>query len=132
MAITEIFRDEFTTITIDSKGPLVRSVRSDVPFPSLEALEIAVSNQIRTFDELGRVNRVLCIDLRAVMGRNDAEFEERIGKLRLKLYGGFLRLGVLVRSSVGALQVKRLVQADGLARMVTTDEAALLDYLLNG
>ena len=132
MAIIEIFRDEFTTITIDPMRPLVRSVRSDIPFPSLEVLEIAVANQIRTYDELGRGNRVLCIDLRAVMGRNDVEFEERMAKLRLRLYGGFLRIGVLVRSSVGALQIKRLLQEDKLARMVTTDESALLDYLLNG
>ncbi len=132
MALIEVFRDEYSTISIDPKGPIVRAVRSDIPFPTFEALEIAVENQVRTYDSLGRGNRVLLSDLRAIMGRNDSQFEDRVAKLRPKLYGGFRRVGILVRSSVGALQIKRLVQEDGLSRMVMTDETALLEYLLNG
>ena len=132
MAMIEVFRDEYSTISIDPKGPLIRSVRSDTPFPTLEALEVAVSKQVHTFDEVGRESRVLLSDLRAVIGRNDSQFEDRMAKLRPRLYGGFRRVGMLVRSSVGALQIKRLVQEDGLSRMVMTDEAALLEYLLNG
>jgi hypothetical protein len=132
MAMIEVFRDEYSTISIDLKGPLIRSVRSDVPFPTLEDLELAVSKQVRTFDEVGRENRVLLSDLRAAIGRNDSQFEDRMAKLRPRLYGGFRRVGMLVRSSVGALQIKRLVQEDGLSRMVMTDEGALLEYLLNG
>lgn len=132
MSSIEVFRDEFSTISIDPRGPLVRMVRSDVPFSDLEQLERAVNNMIRTFDGIGRETRVLLNDLRAAQGRNDSEFEERILKMRMRLYGGFLRVGILVRSSVGALQIRRMVQEDGIARMVATDEAVLVDYLLNG
>lgn len=132
MAGIEIFRNEFTTISADPKGPLVRMVRSDVPFPSLEAVERTLGDMSRVLDEMGRDGRVLMNDLRAITGRNDATFEERMRQLRPRLYDGFVRVGILVRSSVGALQIKRMVQEDGLARMVMTDEAALVEYLLRG
>ena len=132
MALIEVFRNEFTTIFMDPKGPLVRSVRSDVPFPLIEAMEKSVADMIRTFDGIGREGRVFLNDLRAITGRNDALFEDSMKKLRPRLHGGFLRVGILVRSSVGALQIKRLLQEDGIARMVMTNEADLIEYLLHG
>ena len=132
MALVEVFRNEFSTITMDSKGPLVRSTRSDVPFQSLAALEKHVGEMIRTYDQMGREGRVLLNDLRAVQGRNDSDFEDRMSILRPKLYRGFVRVGILVRSVVGTLQIKRMVQEDGLARAVMTDEAELLEYLIKG
>lgn len=131
MALIEVSRTEYTTVLMDPKGPLVRSVRSDIPFPTLEALEQSVANTARVYDELGRANRVLLSDIRAISGRNDEVFEERMKKLRPKLYSGFRRVGMLVRSLVGALQIRRMIQEDGIARMVATDEAVILEYLLN-
>ena len=130
MGLIEVSRTEFTTVTMDPKGPLVRSVRSEIPFATLEALEQSVAHTARIYDDLGRSSRVLLSDLRAIPGRNDGIFEERMKKLRPKLYSGFRRVGLLVRSSVGALQIRRMIQEDGIARMVATDEAALLEYLL--
>jgi hypothetical protein len=130
MAAVEVFRSEFTTIFMDPKGPLVRMVRSDVPIPSLEALEQHVFDAARTFDEIGRKGRVLLSDLRAIRGRNDSAFEERMSKLRPRLYKGFIRVGLLVRSSVGALHIKRITQEDAVTMIVMTDEAALVEYLV--
>jgi hypothetical protein len=132
MAFKEVFRNEYTAISIDSRGVLIRMVRSDLPFSSIEALEQCLTSMIRTLDGIGRDGRCLMNDLRAITGRNDATFEERMKILRPRLYGGFVRVGVLVRSSVGALQMKRLVQEDGVDRMVMTDEAELIDYLVRG
>lgn len=132
MALIEVFRNAYNAVFMDPKGPLVRTQRSDVPFPSLEELESTIGEMCRTFDEIGRHNRVLLSDLRAVQGRNDEAFEDRMLKLRPKLYTGFIRVGILVRSSVGALQIKRMVREDGIDRMVMTDEADLIEYLLHG
>ena len=132
MAFIEVFRNEFTTISMDPKGALVRMVRSDVPFPSIEILERNIVEIIRQFDSIGRTGRVLMNDLRAISGRNDSTFEARMKLLRPRFYGGFVRVGILVRSSVGALQIKRMVQEDGIDRMVMTDEADLMEYLLRG
>lgn len=130
MAFIEVFRNEYTAISMDPKGVLVRMVRSDIPFPSLEALDRSIDNVAHTLDGIGRNGRSLMSDLRAVPGRNDAIFEEHMKKLRPRIYGGFVRVGILVRSSVGALQMKRLLQEDGIGRMVMSDEAELIDYLI--
>jgi hypothetical protein len=132
MALIEVFRNEFTTIYMDPKGPLVRMVRSETPYLSLEALEKSLGEINRALDGIGRERRVFMSDLRAISGRNDATFEAHMKRLRPRLYSGFVRVGLLVRSSVGALQIKRMVQEDGLDRMVMTDEAGLIQYLLNG
>lgn len=132
MAAIEVFRNEYTTISMDPRGPLVRMVRSAVPFPSIASLERNSADLIHALDEMGRDGRVLLNDIRAIPGRNDSTFEERMRTLRPRLYRGFVRVGLLVRSSVGALQIRRMVQEDGIARMVTTDETALLEYLLYG
>ena len=132
MAYIEVFRNEYTTISMDPQSPLVRMVRSEVPFSSIEALERSVGEMIRTLDGIGRDKRVLMNDLRAISGRNDSTFEARMKSLRPRLYGGFVRVGILVRSSVGALQIKRMVQEDGMDRMVMTDEAELIEYLVQG
>lgn len=132
MALIEVFRNEYNVVSMDPKGPLVRTLRSEVSFPSLEELERGVNDMCRIYDEIGRENRVLLADLRAVQGRNDEAFEGKMLKLRPKLYSGFLRVGILVRSSVGALQIKRMVREDGIDRLVMTDETELLDYLLHG
>ena len=49
--------------------------------------------------------------------------------LRPRIDAGFLRIGVLVRSAVGALQLRRWVSSDGVERIVTTDEDELLRIL---
>jgi hypothetical protein len=132
MALIEVSRDEFRTISVDPKGPLVKLVRSDVPYQTLDMLEKSVLDMARTLDVIGREGRVLLSDLRAAQGRNDPTFEDRMMKLRPRLYEGFVRVGILVRSSVGALQVKRMMQEDKIPRMVSTDEAMLVEYLLRG
>lgn len=132
MAQIEVLRNEYTIVYFDPKGPLIRQVRTDIPFPSLEVVEKSVGEIIRLYDELGRAGRSLLVDLRAPQGRNDTDFEECMAKLRPRLYGGFVRVGMLVRSSVGALQIRRMVNEDGIARLVATDETVVLDYLLHG
>jgi hypothetical protein len=127
-----VFHNEYSTIWMDPKGSVVRVVRSNAPFPSLEVIDQHMAEAIRTLDEIGRDGRVLMNDVRAVIGRNDTGFEERLARWRPKLYSGFVRVGVLVRSSVGALQIRRMVQEDGLSRMVMTDEAALIEWLVHG
>lgn len=129
MAFIEAFRSEFATISVDASRRFVRSVRSSVPFSSLEDVDRGIGDMIRTFDQIGREGRVLLNDLRAVQGRNDPAFEERMQQLRPRLYVGYRRVGILVRTSVGALHIRRMAQAEGMAQMISTDETELLDYL---
>lgn len=48
---------------------------------------------------------------------------------RPRWIGGFRKVGVLVQSAVGILQVKRYARQDDVKRLVTTDEAEVLEYL---
>ncbi len=61
----------------------------------------------------------LLIDLRASVGRNDPEFEERLVERRRELFRRFGQTAVLVRSAVGRMQVQRHVDEDGFSGSVT-------------
>ena len=64
----------------------------------------------------------LVVDVRAIPGRNDPEFERDVSQMRQYLGRRFDRVVVLVRSAVGQLQVDRMNRADGVHAMVTRDE----------
>ena len=51
-------------------------------------------------------------------------------RLRPRLFGGFERVALLVRSAVGLLQIQRHLREDGVSAHVDTDEAALMAALL--
>lgn len=63
----------------------------------------------------------LIIDTRAVVGRNDAVYEDAVGEYRRAAARSFARLVVLVSSAVGELQAQRLGRGDGAGVFVTRD-----------
>jgi hypothetical protein len=72
---------------------------------------------------------VLLVDLRSSPVRNDPEWEQAASQLRPKLFGGFPRVAVLVKTAVGALQVKRYARDDGLDLHIFHDEEKALAFL---
>lgn len=64
-------------------------------------------------------------------GRNDLEFEQAMAKLRPRIDRGFVRIGVLVASAVGALQMRRWKSDDGCERIAGSEESAVVDALLS-
>jgi hypothetical protein len=128
-ASKQVFRNEHYTVLVDEPRRLVRTIRSDKPFVSIQELEASVTALIQALDALGRERYALLSDVRAVSGRNDPEFEAALGRLRPLWLGGFRKVGVLVQSTVGLLQVQRYARKDGLQRRVSNDEAELLEYL---
>ncbi|WPB75153.1 hypothetical protein KYC5002_39925 [Archangium violaceum] len=125
----QIFRNEYFTALVDEETGIVRNIRGDKPFTSMRDLEVCFEGLIKALDDLGRARYTLLIDIRAAPGRNDPEFEEALQRVRLRWIGGFRKVGVLVQSAVGLLQVKRYAKQDGLNRLVTDDEAELVRYL---
>lgn len=73
----------------------------------------------------------LLIDLRASVGRNDPEFEQRLAESRRELFRCFGRTAVLVRTAVGRLQVQRHIDEDGYSTKVQVfvEEADALVWL---
>ncbi len=83
--------------------------------PSFAAINQEIAQLTRTSD-------TVLIDLRAAVGRNDPAFEATIAPLRRVLLRKFERVGVLVRSGVGRLQLQRYLAEDGIEASVFAHE----------
>lgn len=129
MAAHEILRNEHFTVLIDSAQRLARVTRSALPFTSAEEVEQKWLEVSRALDRAGRHRLAQLVDLRAAPGRNEPEFEKAMMRVRPLVMQGFSRIGILVQSTVGALQIKRHVREDGIDRMVSSSESELLTYL---
>jgi hypothetical protein len=104
--------------------------RSSRAFPSPQAVERSCSALNRSLDtQLDRSRHDLLIDLRGVAGRNDPEFERVIEPERHRLQQGFRRIGVLVNSVAGQLQIQRYASQDGAKLRIFLDRAKAIEWL---
>jgi hypothetical protein len=124
----QVSRNEYFTVLVDERMGIIRTIRSDKPFASIQELEASFAALSKILDDLGRARFALIVDIRAAPGRNDPEFEAALQRVRHLWIGGFRKVGVLVQSVVGMLQVKRYARQDDIKRLVTTDEDELLEY----
>ncbi|XYH92905.1 hypothetical protein ACMHYB_34220 [Sorangium sp. So ce1128] len=127
----EILRNAHYVVTVDPAAQLVRITRSALPSESPAQFEERWMEVSRALDRAGRNGLSLLVDLRAAAGRNDPEFEAAMQRLRPIVMRGFRRVAILVRTTVGALQIQRHLREDGIERMIGSDEAQLLDYLFS-
>ncbi|AUX34930.1 MULTISPECIES: hypothetical protein [Sorangium] len=124
-----VWQNDYYAVLVDAQLGIVWNVRSSKPFASLDELDTMMGAVVDYMDGLDRPRYSLLLDIRAGPGRNDPEFEAAIARLRLRWFQGFRRIGVLVQTVVGAMQAQRYARQDGIRRMITSDEAALLRYL---
>lgn len=71
----------------------------------------------------------LLVDLRAVRGRNDTEFEQAHESHRAKLVRAFACVALIVASSTGRLQVTRYADQDAVRLRVFNDYDEALAWL---
>jgi hypothetical protein len=71
----------------------------------------------------------LVVDLRQAQGRNDAAFEEAVKPHRRAMFTAARRNVLVVRTAIGALQVKRHMVEDGIVAEVVTDVEQALSVL---
>jgi hypothetical protein len=129
MHTRQIFQDEYFTVLVDERMGIVRTIRSEKQFDSIDGLDVIFARLAAVLDGLGRSRYGILADLRATPGRNDPEFEAALERLRPLWIGGFRKVGVLVRSTVGMMQIQRHARRDGLERLISKDEDELLAYL---
>lgn len=103
--------------------------RTEAEYPDIATLTADMAQACRVFDELGRERKKLLADLRQGPRRNDPTFEEAMAQIRPRLFRGFRGAAILVRTAVGALQVKRHIREDGAGAEVFHEMDAALDYL---
>jgi hypothetical protein len=124
---TPLLKTPYGTLTWDATHSIAWYSRSSVGYASLEDIERESLEIERALQRAGKIR--LLVDLRAATPRNDPEFEQAIVKVRRKLFGGGQQVAVLVRTAMGALQVKRHVREDGFAVEVFTNESMALAHL---
>lgn len=127
----ELLHNECFGVTLDERLGLIRVTRSGTAMGDAADVEDQHQRISAFLDLIGRRGRTLLIDLRAAPGRNDPEFEAVMSVQRPRLFGGFRRAAALVRTAVGALQVKRHTREDGTDVLVSSDEHEILSYLLS-
>lgn len=129
--MTEIFRSEYTVVTLEHGGQIVRSTRSSTPYPSVEAFRDEIRMISSKLDQIGRFGRGLLADLRAGPARNDPAFEQAMHAVLPELRRGFRGIAVVVRSAAGALQIRRNLVSEPNS-IVSSDEAEAVEWLLTG
>lgn len=126
----QVLDTPFIRVDVVQGLPLVRVRRTERAFPTVTELIQTFTDVNHSLDGIERSAHRLLIDTRAVAGRNDAEFEQAFAPLRARMLGGFERVAVLARSTVGTLQVKRHASEDGMDTVRPfTDEAEAMTWL---
>jgi hypothetical protein len=126
----QVLRNAHFVVRVDEQRGLIHTLRTSTPFASIQEVEAAFAELSAVLDGLGRARYALLADIRAAPGRNDPQFEAALQRLRPTWIAGFRKVGVLVQSAVGKLQISRYARQDGIPRLVTDNEDELLKYLL--
>lgn len=122
----DLLRNQFVVVTqrVDHGTIFVR--RTAVGFSSIDEMKATFEEINGVLDTAGRAHLSLVVDTRAAPPRNDSAFEAAFGPLRLRMLTGFRRVGILVATPVGKLQVERHAREDGLkVRAFTQEEEAV-------
>src|SRR4051812_12395175 len=128
--MAELLSTPQITLTTEADSRLVRYVRTNVPYPSLEEYEYLHERIAATLDQLGRKQHVLLVDMREAVLNNNPAFERAASRGRQLLVHDFRRVAVLVKTAVGALQIGRHIREDSLDMPIFNVETAAVSYLL--
>ena len=77
-----------------------------------------------------RRGRALLLDSREALMVSDPELQQRMTESARRLFDGFDRTAVLVRTAVGKLQINRMARQGAPQLAVFDDEAAAIAWLL--
>lgn len=127
---TLLFDSPFMRLEHDEARALVRFVRLSKGFDDLGYMARVYGDMTLAAASLDRQRLSLLMDIREAPARNDPAFEEAIKRHRARITEGYRRVSMLVKTSVGKLQVVRHTREDGLNSLVTQSEDEALKYLL--
>ncbi|AUX44593.1 hypothetical protein SOCE26_060590 [Sorangium cellulosum] len=128
--MTVLLQNEYLTVAADPALHLVRTTRSELPYPSPDDFIRCHTEALQIYESLVRGSLGHLVDLRRVPMNNDPAFEAATGRTRAMVVQEFACAAIVVRTAVGALQVNRLLreeQNDHVA--VFHDEDVAMTYL---
>ena len=88
-------------------------VRSPYPFVSPDDVDAGCTPVQLILDKLGRSGYNVLVDTRHATANNDPVYESWFEAHRKRMVQGFRRAAIVIRTAVGGLQTRRLIQHDG-------------------
>jgi hypothetical protein len=125
----ELYSSSHLVVTREEGGRLVRARRTSCPFTSAADMYSVEAQFLRIIPVRDRVGVSILVDVRdAPMLANDALEIEAV-KVIDAMASDFERSALLVRTAVGALQVRRIARTNPFRLELFEDEVAALAYL---
>jgi hypothetical protein len=127
-----VVQNEYLFLERDAASSLFRFARTKRPYPLTAAFIESIQQVIDVFEQINRAQYKLLIDMREAPLRNHEGFESSAAPSLDRLFGGFAKTAILVRTAVGELQFSRLRREGKMSALESTvfrDEAAALAYL---
>lgn len=127
--LRELFRSPHIRLRYDRRRDFVVITRFEVHYNSVIELNETFAKMELAIANVARPRTALLIDSRLAPLRNDPVFEAAFDANRRKMIRGFKKIGVLVKTAVGRLQIQRHSKIDGIPMGVFTDISEALAYL---
>lgn len=125
----ELFHGTHLIVTREESGKLIRARRTATPFASVADMYGVEAQFLRTIPMRERYGIAVLVDVRdAPMLSNDGLEIEAV-KVIDAMASEFDRSGLLVRTAVGALQVRRIAKTNSFRLELFEDEAMAIAYL---
>ncbi|MEZ4374212.1 MAG: hypothetical protein R3B07_25560 [Polyangiaceae bacterium] len=121
-----VFENSLVTIEEDPLEHIVW-VRRSPERAEVSELFATYANAMTQLTESHR-EWALILDMRNAPGNNSDAFESSTNDLRTKLRSIFPRVVVLISTTVGELQVKRMARESGLETLVTHNESQAISW----
>jgi hypothetical protein len=127
----QLLLNDYVSISYDPTQKMVRFSRSKNRYPLNEETRVVLKQITDIFEQVGR-DKSLLIDMRDAPLRNDEQFESFTSNQNDRLFAGFSRVAILVKTAVGELQFARLKREGRFSAMdahVFRDETEALTFL---
>lgn len=125
----QVFQSDYFTVLVEERLRIVVTVRSTKPIGGIADLPGVFGELGAALDRIGRARYAMLADVRAGPGRNDPAFDAAFLRQMPRWVGGYRRVGVLVRTAAGMLQIQRHSKQDGIERWPCMDPVELVKYL---
>lgn len=126
----ELYRSAYFLVELDEVNNVLCRRRTEAGYDSLAQIDVAYEALFAAVELFHRPEYSLLSDLRLAPPRNDAAFEQAVGRYHTRFYAGFYRIAHIVKTEAGRLQIARLAHPDTAKRMrVFTNEADAFDFL---
>jgi hypothetical protein len=129
--IERLYESEYFVAIRDPKPNLLRVTRTRVAFHSVAEAEKEFFRLAKVFDGAPREGTRLLLDVREGPHRNDPEYEAMLARTRTRMFEGFEKSVILMKTATGILQARWMEKTQNAwipVAMTEADAMKLLGY----